>query len=355
MILYPREFATGFSIRETVSNYQAWLFERTNLVFIDPDGQTRQFLAPKRGNWTYSQRVERRFSALRESIKNRVIRWDNRTSIAYITCTLDTKLMDIPSAWEQIGKKWNNFLTKLRRIYGNLEIVRCFEAQKNGYPHIHALVFFRELREFELHRNLKTGAKTFRFTDWNFINSIKEKWASRDGTSWGFVDVQAFINMKFGLNYILKYITKQNAKGEDPLQTSKFVPNLTLRQQTNYALLWRFAKRAFSISKSLLDLTRERLLNSNPLTSGLNPALLVPSPKWSFCGILTNSGFIPKEDFKKVKSSEQRKAEFVLMLERLARKKEDFRLQKLKDYQNILDMWHKNYGNGGIYPAISIS
>ena len=51
--------------------------------------------------------------------------------------------------WEEVGKDFNRWLSAMRRRYGKkISIIRCLEAQQDGYPHIHYVLLFHEI-EFE--------------------------------------------------------------------------------------------------------------------------------------------------------------------------------------------------------------
>jgi hypothetical protein len=70
-------------------------------------------------------------------------------------------------------------------------------------------------------------------------NEISKNWY------WGFVDIRALSNLKAGIGYVVKYLTKVHRVLIDKVKNEKY--RLTL------ALMWIFKKRAFSISKGFKE------------------------------------------------------------------------------------------------------
>ena len=127
--------------------------------------------------------------------------------------------------WDKVGMDFNRWITGLKRKYGNILIIRTFEAQSDGYVHVHSVLYFQDY-EFE----------TFFYNGrWRISerDDVVKNWG------WGFCDVLALYSLKAGLGYVSKYITKIQSAVVDGDET--YV--LTL------ALLWVFRKRAFSVSR----------------------------------------------------------------------------------------------------------
>ncbi|MCJ7761669.1 hypothetical protein MUP59_11110 [Candidatus Bathyarchaeota archaeon] len=101
---------------------------------------------------------------------------------------------------------------------------------KQGYPHIHVLMIFHDY-EFKVTR-------------------IREKYRILEKEEFeksyhSFVDVQALRELRDGVKYITKYLTK--TKKESRIQ------NLTL------AMCWLFRKRSFAVSGDLYELLKEEI------------------------------------------------------------------------------------------------
>lgn len=118
-------------------------------------------------------------------------------------------------------------MSNIKRKFGNVSVVRCFESFANGYPHIHALVLFND-SEFEVFEHMSNDimkGSTYR---------IQNK---KDFESWhSHVDVLAVNNMGHALRYITKYLRKSHNQDD-----SKY-------NQTQ-SLLWVNNKQSYSISK----------------------------------------------------------------------------------------------------------
>ena len=66
------------------------------------------------------------------------------THCLFLTLTYDTKLDDRDTARQTIYIEYNRAVTRLRRKYGQISILRVWEASKKGYPHIHAILLFHD-------------------------------------------------------------------------------------------------------------------------------------------------------------------------------------------------------------------
>lgn len=56
--------------------------------------------------------------------------------------------MSLDREWEEIGKYFNRTRSGIEKRYGKIDIIRVWESQRDGYPHIHCIALFRET-EFE--------------------------------------------------------------------------------------------------------------------------------------------------------------------------------------------------------------
>lgn len=182
----------------------------------------------KRGNDVYGRRLWKRLKFLYE-FENTVL-FDphgnvKRTNVLLVTLTYDTKLSRIQEAWETIGDDFNKYMRNLRKKFGRIVYLRCWEASQKGYPHIHVLMIFQD--------------HTFRVTRINGKYRIKEKEAFEKSYH-SFVDVQAVQNMKKGIRYVTKYLLKSASE--------------TQTQVLTLALCWLFRKQSFAVSEILKEL-----------------------------------------------------------------------------------------------------
>lgn len=208
-------------------------------------------IAPKRGNEPYARRVKERFDEVLENMED-IVFFDERnkhslpkTRALFVTLTYDPKRLDsVDESWIAVSADWNRFITALRKKYGKIQTIRCYEAQGNGNAHVHALLLFEE-NDFSL---------TYLHGKWRLVNyQTKERLI---GKYWsrGYVDVLGLPAVKKAVSYIGKYLTKCTKLDEDDDYRSK-------RTKTN-ALMWIYRKRSFSLSGGLqrymrrLDLIR---------------------------------------------------------------------------------------------------
>lgn len=111
------------------------------------DRETFAVKCSKRGNDVYWWRVGKRLKLLK-GIKDNAL-FDPHSSIKlsnvlFITLTYDIKRSIIREAWETVGEDFNNWIRNLRKKFGRISHLRCWEASKKGYPHIHVLMIFHD-------------------------------------------------------------------------------------------------------------------------------------------------------------------------------------------------------------------
>ncbi len=187
--------------------------------------------AAKRGNDVYSAKLRKRLNHLynlpqREffNFKDRNRRHKTRAVFVTLTYRRDLRLDE---AWENIGSDYNRWVSAMRKAFGKISIIRSFEAQSDGFPHIHCILLFREA-EFE----------TFFYNGkWRLSRKreLEKYWG------WGFCDMFAMYSLGAGVGYVMKYVTKVNNALLAEKKNRKDVLSL--------ALMWIFRKRAFSVSK----------------------------------------------------------------------------------------------------------
>ena len=196
-------------------------------------------LGSKRGNKVYNYRVRRRLAPIRNYPDIRFFNYSeersrrHKTRAIFIDYTYSREDCLFPT-WENIGFDLNRQLSRLRSRYGDFSIFRTFEAQRDGYPHIHAVLIFKNY-EFE-----------------TFFSNGKWRIQERDDLVWsqGFSDIQALSSTRNGLRYVSKYMSKS------------FTDTPSFTEEFTHALMWAFHKRSYSVSGDFLDLIKT-LSNSN--------------------------------------------------------------------------------------------
>ena len=269
----------------------------------------------KRGNDVYQQRVSNSLSTLRKNLPDRTFFNENdrelqrkiRTKLVSVTLTYDTKRCSLQEAWERIGKEFDQWMKTLRKEFGGISIFRTWEAHKNGYPHVHAILLFHD-SDFAVfrHKSSFRVSKKARFS---------HHWHSN-------IDVQAIANLKTAVSYLIKYITKE-----------LFSEKATLTR----AMLWVFKKRCFSLSKDFvsklarLDLVTMHNSPQRTLTRGSAGKFL-----WHFIGVFTKTQLKIEEEGWEIKIPKRIVKPILEYLEeKFKRKKNPKKKQKDKAQQTL--------------------
>lgn len=224
--------------------------------------------ASKRGNDVYARRLRERFLELMGLPDTRFFDWkdretDHKTRATFTTLTYDPKKLTLGEAWSRVAEDYNRYITALRRKYGRIMAVRVWEAQKNGYPHVHAIMFFQD-SEFTTFYYSGLGPHAQHSGAWR----VHEKDELASPWAHGFVDVEALSSTRGGLAYVSKYLGKLHGLGSSVDVDAAPPGETSLSGLVNQAslltlsLMWAFRKRAFSMSRGLCDLIRA-LHNSN--------------------------------------------------------------------------------------------
>lgn len=207
------------------------IFRRENIHTQKKDYKAVK--ASKRGNDVYVWNLRKRLKHLYDlpdicffNYKDRSN--DQKTRAVFVTLTY-RRDFSLDLAWELVGKDYNRWITGLRRKFGKIDVLRCWESQVDGYPHIHCVLLFHEV-EFD----------TFFYNGkWR----IRPKGLLTDNWHWGFCDVFALFSLGAGVGYVIKYVTKVNSALLKERRDHKLVLSL--------ALMWIYRKRAFSVSRGL--------------------------------------------------------------------------------------------------------
>jgi len=212
------------------SNFIEYLVFRKENVYTY-DKTFKAIKAAKRGNDVYSAKLRKRLNHLYKLPRIEFFNFKDRsrshkTKAVFVPLTYQRDIR-LDEAWEDIGSDFNRWISAMRKAFGKIDVIRCWEAQEDGFPHIHCILVFHEA-EFE----------TFYYNGkWRISRKreLEKYWA------WGFSDMWAMYSLGAGVGYVMKYVTKVNNALLAEKRNRKDVLSL--------ALMWIFRKRAFSVSK----------------------------------------------------------------------------------------------------------
>jgi hypothetical protein len=263
----------GYSVtqEDIQKEYLKWVSINEYLIFEHKEhGGKRRYIAslcPKRGNPKYAFNVKRKFQELSlpyEYEKEQLFKNNSQncseeyTNVLFITLTFDTKLTDYKTAWQTIGENWNSFLSAIKKRYGKIYVIRCFESFENNYPHIHALLYMPNQKFMTWQEFNKKGELVW------VVGYENTQYMSKHYHS--FINVQGMPYLADGLKYLGKYITKASDLSQKAVKT--------------LSLTWGFRKRAFSIGHKFKqeifkryvadNLTHLILIQTKPSQQNLN-------------------------------------------------------------------------------------
>jgi hypothetical protein len=281
-------------IPELNNIFEAWVNYDEGLILQEQNLKTFEkktigVKASKRGNDVYRWRIKNRlkeieeladlqdiifFSPFVDGVSEEV---NPKTPCLFITFTYDTKRCTRHAAWENIGIEFNRAVSWLKKRYGEVSIFRAWEAFENGYPHIHALVYFREAkfhvfydgteyRVDEAKTRGKKGQKHYRV-------GLDQSWHS-------FIDVSAVQSFAKSAHYLTKYLSKVHNRKETKHRTT--LSNMWLYRKRGFAISGSFAKdlKAFRLDNLMHNSNQKNRLIQQTLT-GLP---LKPFKKWVLVG-----------------------------------------------------------------------
>jgi hypothetical protein len=206
------DLACGF-FSESILNEQRALAEdydreKTNRAIILFNSQTNEIL-----RLPYYMRFKREYI---RGVKAKI--WGDIypqivTCNDFLFLTLDASTSNYFSqqdAHKKVQKCWNSLLTRIRKKYLNVRIIKAVEWQENGLGyHLHVLL---------------VGIR-FLPKDW-----IKKTWDKLEKSGWSIQLERGFDNPKRALGYLMKYVTK-NLRSGDGLPLS-LVVNWALHLRT---------------------------------------------------------------------------------------------------------------------------
>jgi hypothetical protein len=236
----------------------------------------------KRGNDVYRARVRKRLVWFYGVDLEFFDKKDKvpKTKVLFFTLTIDPKRKSLEEAWETIGLDFNRWITGLRKAYGRISVLRTWEAQQNGYPHVHGILIFHD-RDFEVwsQRRKENGELVWRISEKPEFEAFP-----------GFVDIRAIRNLATVIRYVEKRIMfgqEKDLKDQDP-------GDLTL------ALCWVFGKRSFSVSRDLQKAMSDLISNLHNSNQGYQKTIEGDSLEvtWVFIGIFTLEELGLQEEFR---------------------------------------------------------
>jgi hypothetical protein len=276
--LYPDH---DWRIDDVIEKYEQWLFEDKYMILsrLKPqwEGGGMECIAlkcAKRGNDVYVDRVHQRFNLLRRvlyDLGHGINKNTNTTNVLYVTLTYDSSISSMHHAWQTFAKDFNKFMAYIRRAFGSVYSVRCFESFANGYPHAHIMLFFNDFSFKWKMLFSKTKNRFIPRIHYHFKQFISSFWHSH-------VDISACRSVSHGYNYLSKYVEKSasyNKRDTNGLKT--------------LALCWGFRKKAYSVSRYLLlDLKRTLLHYSNKKITAQTDIYgkFLEEPSWSLLGFV---------------------------------------------------------------------
>jgi len=267
-----------FNLRDVCSDYLEWMSRPFYVILVGwcqdkADYVYSCFRSPKRGDLLYSSRVTRQFDFVVSQIPDVEyfkygVRGHVESSCLSVTLTFSRDL-SIVDAWLSVGEDVNRFLSGLKRKYGKISHIRVWESHRDGYPHVHLLVFFSGY-VFSGFSRVSKGKLSYR---------VQEKDAVASCWNHGFVDVKAMSGSRSGVRYLSKYLSKSVSSDGDI--NSKSVKTL--------ACCWAFRRRAYGLSRSWgsLDLIMANSISNKSLSYYAcldNSKLFIGVQKWHVFG-----------------------------------------------------------------------
>jgi hypothetical protein len=245
------------------------------------DKETIAVKCAKRGNDVYWWRVRKRLKFLHKLNDHTLfdIRGNVKFSnVLFVTLTYDIRRSSIQEAWETVGEDFNNWIRNLRKKFGRISYIRCWESSKKGYPHIHVLMVFHDHQFRITFSQLKKGRQVYRITE---KEAFEKSYHS-------FVDVQAVRKMREGIKYIIKYLSKTKYEIQSQI--------LTL------ALCWLFKKRSFAVSGDFKEAiyaiinAQHRIIQTDLFCNKIDLKVV-----WVFIGVFSASKLgIDRNEWRKV-------------------------------------------------------
>lgn len=252
----------GVTDRELVRRFLLWSSQALWLWFAKdtPEGAVfSRSLAAKRGNEVYSFNLRRRISQVTDRVGSLLRVHRSSTNAVFVTLTYRPE-GSRGAAWLDLGASWNLFVANLRKRYGAVEFVRSWESHRSGWPHVHALIIFKD-------HDFKTQLR-WSWRRRKMISRVEGASLIKGYWKHGHVDVEGCETTKGAVFYITKEVLKYGAD-LSPLQNQK----TALTQ----AICWALGRRSFAISRGLHEDPEGRL--------DASPRVSLTQTGWIFMGI----------------------------------------------------------------------
>lgn len=241
------------SMNFVINQYSKWLNQKVFLAFKDEKENFCFWLAAKRGNSVYKNIVKKRILEATNfmnhiSFRGKMLRIKKQSrekisNVAFITLTCNPKkyFNNRVYAWLNFEHDYNIFITRLRKEFKNVWVMKSVESTEKGFPHIHLLVITDKPFSYVFKKySVQEKKEIYRTEDKKVIENF---WPS-------FVDVRIPpISKECKGNYnsaIVDYIFKDMLKSLEPKNYREKKNKLTL------ALGWLFGKQSISISRNKL-------------------------------------------------------------------------------------------------------
>ena len=210
---------------ELVDSYLEWVKTPSWVILQNVKDETKfkAVKATKRGDNRYFNRTMDRWENVEARVSKLAVRCGHRETQALLATF--TYSSQTEKNWQAISEDFNLTITRLRKQYGAIQVIRVWESHKSGLPHVHAIFIFED-QSFLV------------FKDKKGKDRVQHKEQLAKSWTYGFSDWQGVYDLKGALGYLGKYLSKF---------LSYQLPHATL----NLAKLWIHRKRTFSISRRL--------------------------------------------------------------------------------------------------------
>ena len=179
------EFLSGYiDINEVVSRYRGWLSwifyvlcYRFNYQTCDHDFMA--FRGLKRGDSRYSEMVCHKFDLLIDSGRHlKFFGYGShgrvRGSGLHMVLEYDANSIGLLEAWLAVSADFNRFMSRIRKRFGKVSVVRVWESHESGYPHVHVLLIFHSY-VFDGYSSRRRGNLIYRVFGSNY-RLLKSYW-----------------------------------------------------------------------------------------------------------------------------------------------------------------------------------
>jgi hypothetical protein len=246
----------------------------------------------KRGNDVYAKRLDLRLNFLSrlkdvsffspEDFKGKYGKTkDVDCNLLWVTLTWNSNLCSLHEAWKRSYWELHKFKANLENKYGKIEwltFIQPFpdkEGEAYGYPHIHALILFKEasFSAFPRIEEDKEGKTVLRYR-------IREKYdVERQGKWHSFVDVQAISSVSKAVAYCKKY-------AESVMYGDSEKASLTC------AMSWLYRKKSYTLTHGFQEAMNDLIVSLHVRKKVFQETLdgeLLPIWDWQFLGIRSAS------------------------------------------------------------------